>query len=303
MAKLSTEITGKIRSGLFLLSALFEQGPKVAELLLAKARTSLPEGATPADFLGQIQGLAQILKASLDDMVEGDRRLFRENGARGKLLRERDDLVDILAQSVTGLRRIVTGYFVEPDVQQLGLNGRTAREPIALLRQAEEICEGLKREDLSELLGKELFEPPPDLKPIVPQIEPEIDTLRLAFEAHQKSRRRVDELLVTKKKAVESYETAFVRVARQFEDLCRLVDQKDLADKVRPSLTRRGETATKTEDDDSAESSEVAAKPEVPGDVPRDISGADGSSPSVDETAAVPRPDSDTDPVSEGAVG
>ncbi|MEM7355715.1 MAG: hypothetical protein AAF657_33175 [Acidobacteriota bacterium] len=256
MAKLSTEITGKLRSGLFLLSALSEQGPAVAELLLAKARESRPEGEPPADFLSQIEGLGHILEAALDRMVEHDRLLYRESESRAALLEARDDLVASLGRRITGIRRVVSGHYVDPKLAPLGLVGDTAREPIALLRQTELICDGLKREDLKELLGTALFEPPLDLGPYVPQIEPGIETLRLAFEAHQGSRRRVDELLAKKKESVEDYETAFLRVARQFEDLCLLVGQKDLAEKVRPSLTRRGETQVEPEANEAEASSD-----------------------------------------------
>ena len=51
MAKLSIEVTGKIRSGLFLLSALWEQGPAVAHLMREKLRPSLGEGEEPPGAL------------------------------------------------------------------------------------------------------------------------------------------------------------------------------------------------------------------------------------------------------------
>ena len=74
--------------------------------------------------------------------------------------------------------------------------------------------------------------------------------LRDAHEVHQQSSRRVDELLDDKREAVATYDVTFVRVARQFEDLCRLAGKNTLADKVRPSTRRKGETAVQPDDSD-----------------------------------------------------
>ncbi len=278
MAKLSIEITGKIRSALFLLSALTEQGPVVARLVTDKLRTSLKGDEEPLDFLALIQGLGQILQTALDLMVELDNLLVTENQQRAALLQDREDKLVQLGQRVTGVRRIITGHFVAPDVARLGLEGRTARESVALLRQSELICERLVRDDLDELLGESLFQPPLDLRAYEPQVTPAVKALREALEGHQRSRRRVDELLARKREAVAQYDTAFVRVARQFEDLCRLTGLDELADKVRPSLTRKGETAVEPGGEEGAESDEPA----------ENVSADDAGPPAEDAPATVP---------------
>lgn len=257
MAKLSVGITGRKRSGLFLRSALVEQGPMVADRVAVRARPILQEGEEPPDLMPQLNLLGQLLETSLDQMVEEDAKLFREDTRRATLLEERDDKAALLGRKVTGMRRLVQGHYEKPATAELGFVGGVAREPVALSRQAELICEQLKSEELADMLGPALFDPPHDLSPYALQIEPVIAEVQLAHREHQRSRRRVDKLLESKSVAVDEYDTVFLRVARQFEDLCRLAGLDKLADKVRPSLTRKGETVEPPpETDSSAEEGE-----------------------------------------------
>ncbi len=274
MAQLSSKITGKIRSCVFLLSALTEQGPKVVDLVLKKLGASVEEGTEPSELLAQILTMGRLLKTRLDLMVELDRKLYEQNQMRADLLAGRDGNTGALSKKVSGVRRIIAGHYAKPQMAKLGLEGRTLREPIALLRQSELICEGFKRDDLGDLLGESIFDLPFDPRPYALEIEPGIEVLRESFEAHQRSRRRIDQLLVEKNETVEIYDTAFIRVARQFEDLCRLAGQNDLAEKVRPSASRPGETDVLPED------GEV---PEIAAGVVNDDAGAPEPSPADGE--------------------
>ena len=110
MAQLSTAISGKVRSGLFLLSALWVQGPRIAQLVLERLRSSLGEDEEAPPFLPHLETLGRLLQAALDLMVELDHKLYDEDARRAILLRKRQKIVAELGQKVTGIRRIVAGH-------------------------------------------------------------------------------------------------------------------------------------------------------------------------------------------------
>ena len=122
-AKLSIEVTSRMRSCRFVLSALWQQGPKIAAKVLDIVQPHLREGDESPGIFPVIAAFARTLEAALERLAASDRKLHDLNEQDSALRRVKNGHFNVIDQLLIGLRRTVVGHRVDVVLELLQAEG------------------------------------------------------------------------------------------------------------------------------------------------------------------------------------
>ncbi len=262
LAKTSKEVVDRQKSCMFLLTALLLQGRWVAQRLLGLVRPNLEEGDAEPGFYLAIVALARNLKAFLDRLVAADERVYAINARLRELRALRPQQIAAVSKAVDRLRHAIISQHRSPNLERIGIERPNPRTAMGFLRMADRIDETFAGEAQREILGEPVFADAPDLGAHVAEVHTTAGDLRQNLQQIDEGTRELDEALVAKKKAKDSYDEQFLHTARPFESFCLLIGEEELAAKVRPSLRQRGRTETPPDGGEGEQ--EAAGQPAVP---------------------------------------
>ncbi len=283
-AKTSKQSSDREKAARFVLSAFFQQGREISRLLADLVLPFRQDGDPEPDLHGTIVVLGRKLKDAIDRVVAADSRLFAANAALDQEREIRSDKTYRLSRLIIGLRGACRSLFVGLPVEQLGFDSRTAQDPVPLLIQADRVVQNLES---GEIKAEPLFEGDDfDPKKYAGQLRARADELRACLDRVADLKRSADEAMLEKRELTKKYDDFFIQGARTFETFCRMVGKTELADRVRPSVSRPGRTeippvdeSESAADSSDAGESESAVEVSVPTE---DIAGTD---PEPSETA------------------
>lgn len=240
-AKILEGITDRWKSCAFLLSALMEQGARVAATELELVRPHLEEGDVEPDFFCSILGKARRLKGTIMALVRAEHDLYSINARWTRLREQLQERITGLAEAIVVLRRAVQSRFITPNLVALGLQSPRDRRSEPLFRQSHLIDTAFASENLPEYLGEARYE---GTDPRVPaaQVREAAAALRETQDELYKIQRRHDEALLRKDELAKEHDVLFIYTARSFEADCRLAGFRELSRRVRPSESRPGTT-------------------------------------------------------------
>ena len=245
---MSKQVTDRQGATETVASAAETHAARIAEAFTATFADSLQGKEKMPDVALLVTLLARKLRRDNAMLVKASQEHEKELADDAAPREARDEAAAALTAEVVDIRGLVESTFGAPLLRSLGIDGKTAVEPKAILAQSRQLARSLQ--------DPKRKWPKPARKGV--KVDPrewanDLETWAARLEEAQRDvareTREAQAALDLKNRAMSANDDTFMRVARFLSAVFFVVGDDDLATKVRPSARRPGTVLAETEGD------------------------------------------------------
>lgn len=234
----SKGVLDRQRIGKAIVAAANTHAREVGERLNESLAVVVEEGEILADFTTLKFHLGRYLQMQLDALVAADETHLKELDDDHDPRLRRDDAAETLYRKLIEVREGVSAVFGPDQASALvGIEGETARDPLALHRQANRALDRLRNPEgglpPQRLAGLQL-----DTAALADELQPATDQLTQALADVDRELRETETSLGLKTEAMEAFDRAVRGVGRILKGCDELAEYPDFAEKIRLSRRR-----------------------------------------------------------------
>jgi hypothetical protein len=235
----SKQVVDRGRSAAAVTAAADTHATQAASALSARLMPHLRSGEKLPDLALLFQLLGREITTRAGEMTAADKAHEDELRDDAPPRHARDESAAELRHSLVGLREVAIGLYGSAVLESLGLSGHTPQDPALLSSYASTVIGALAKVHLprSRVRGGQLH---------TAEVTGALTTERDQLEAHLKDvareAREAEATQVAKDQAIARYDRSFSDQAGLLSALLRAAHLDELADRVRPSARRPGQT-------------------------------------------------------------
>ncbi len=235
----SKQIVDRGKSANVVSSAASVHAARVAQSVETVLSPHLEKGEKLPDINVLTLLVGRWLAHTSENMATADEAHIHELSDDDPIRASRDKAQVALNDELVELREWMTGLFGARAVRSLGFAAETPRDPAALSHFAGEVVKSLREKTFPAPKRDGVSWAPTKEAGKIEKLRAQLDT---ALAEVVREVREAQGTLADKNTAIAAYDTSFSRVAKFLEGLFTLAGETALADRVRPSTRRPGQT-------------------------------------------------------------
>lgn len=201
-----------------------------------------PELGPASDLI--VESILNTLEGKTSEMVQADsthsKETVQDSTARTEFVKERD----LIRSEIISMRSLAGAVMGAGYLAELGFSGDTPRDGMALEGLAKKLIDNLRDVTPPKPLPGSSFEP----QVWSTRIADRLELFRVARKSYDRELEESDATVIDKNKAIDEYDQCFSETASMISAFLRIAGETDLAQRVRPSTRRRGQTEESDDD-------------------------------------------------------